>query len=51
MTLQCIVNVCICATGAARIEENDCLPIDSPECGGLYDPVEAFKRELKGESE
>lgn len=37
MTLQCFTNTCVCKEGCARIEGNKCLPLDSDECGGLYD--------------
>lgn len=35
---QCVVNKCVCEQGSARIEGDKCIPLDSEECGGLYDP-------------
>lgn len=35
MTLQCIPK-CKCKEGHARIEGNECAPLESAECGGLY---------------
>lgn len=43
MTLQC-EHQCVCKQGYLRIDEKECIAEDSPECNGLYDPFEAFKK-------
>lgn len=47
---KCVVNVCKCREGHARIKGNDlCIPITSKECGGLYDPVKGLQAGIEEE--
>lgn len=45
ITFECVPNTCVCKTGTARLKEGQCVPTESPECGGLYDPVAELQKQ------